>query len=184
MWARRAVTVNGRCPARALVAPRRRRHTSDVASARARVPAEVEAAEWKGYARAEGRVIRVSGGAWLRRAPLGVLAIGFALLLLGSGFVLGGLYLALTRGGEGWMPWLAAIAIGPLLLYFSIHVLRLSRWAWLVLVGLGALLLASALIRFLQAGPHPFAPLTEIAIEAAVLGYLTRPRIRRAFGRE
>jgi hypothetical protein len=115
---------------------------------------------------------------------VGVLAIGFALLLLGSGFVLGGLYLALARGGGGWMPWLAILAIGPLLLYISSHVLRLSRWAWLVLVGLGGLLLTSALVRLLLAGPHPLAPLTEIAVEAAVLGYLSRPRIRRAFGRE
>jgi hypothetical protein len=128
-------------------------------------------------------VSRGGRGEWLRRAPLGVLAIGFALLLLGSGFVLGGLYLAITRGDGGWMPWLAAIAIGPLLLYISFHVLRLSRWAWLALVGLGGLLLASALVRLLLAGPHPLAPLTEIAVEAAVLGYLTRPRIRRAFGR-
>jgi hypothetical protein len=115
---------------------------------------------------------------------VGVLAIGFALLLLGSGFVLGGLYLALARGGGGWMPWLAILAIGPLLLYISAHVLQLSRWAWLVLVGLSALLIASALVRLLLAGPHPLAPLTEIAVEAAVLGYLSRPRIRRAFGRE
>jgi hypothetical protein len=115
---------------------------------------------------------------------VGVLAIGFALLLLGSGFVLGGLYLELSRGGGGWMPWLAILAVGPLLLYISSHVLRLSRWAWLALVGLGGLLLASALVRLLLAGPHPLAPLTEMAVEAGVLGYLTRPRIRRAFGRE
>jgi hypothetical protein len=95
----------------------------------------------------------------------------------------GGIYLALTREDGGWMAWLAALAVGPLILYIAVHVIRLSHWAWLALVGLAALLIASAVIRLFFQGPHPVVPLVEIAIEAASLLYLTRPRVRQAFGR-
>lgn len=128
--------------------------------------------------------VRLGGsGAWLRRAPLGILVVGFALLLLGAGFVAGGVYLGLARADTGWVAWGGAVVIGPLLFYVAVHLLRLSSWAWLALVGLMALLLASALARFLLAGPHPLAPLLEMCVEIVLLVYLTRPSVRRAFGR-
>ena len=124
-----------------------------------------------------------SSGAWLRRAPLGILVIGFALSLLGAGFLVGGAYLAVTRPDTGWMAWLGIIAVGPLLLYIAFHVVRLSPWTWLALIGLAVLLLVSAIARLFLAGTPPLAPLPEIAVELAALGYLTRLRVRRAFGR-
>ena len=124
-------------------------------------------------------------GSWqrVRRAPFGVLALGAALVLLGAGFMLGGVYLAVSRPAAGWMPWAAALAVGPLLLYVALHLVRLSRWAWLALTALTALLLASALARLLLATRGPFAPLPELLVEAGTLAYLARPAIRRAFGR-
>jgi hypothetical protein len=122
-------------------------------------------------------------GDWLRRAPIGILVLGFGLLLLGAGFIAAGLYLAFARADAGWMPWLVALGFGPALLYVAHHVVRLARWTWPALLGGCLLLLASAVVRLLLDGPNPLAPLAEIVVEAGILFYLTRPRVRAAFGR-
>lgn len=120
---------------------------------------------------------------WLRRTPLGVLAVGTALSFVGAGMLLGGAYLALTRGDSGWMVWLTACAVGPLLLYVAVHVLRLTHWAWLALVLLLSLLMATAAWRVVVSPRLRAASLAELAVEAAALAYLRRPSVRRAFHR-
>lgn len=119
----------------------------------------------------------------LRRAPLGVTVLGALLFLLGAGLVVGGVFLALSRREAGWVPWAAALLAGPAVIYMALHLLRLSRWAWLTMVLLVMLLLASSLVRVLAAPGELVAPLAEIAVELALLLYLGRAPVRRAFGR-
>lgn len=119
----------------------------------------------------------------LREAPAGVLVLVGLLGLMGCGLMLGGSYLALARGNVGWMVWTAAVAVGPLLLYFAAQLLRLAHWAWLTMVILLGMLLVSSLARTASTPHLPLAPLAEIAGEALVLTYLLRGEVRRSFRR-
>lgn len=120
---------------------------------------------------------------WLRRAPLGVLVLSTVLGLLGGGFVLGGVYLGLARPDVGWRVWLGGLVIGPLTLYVGVRLLSLAAWTWSTMVLLLVLLLISSCLRAVLTPGVPTVPLVEIAIEAAALGYLASPGVRRAFGR-
>lgn len=120
---------------------------------------------------------------WLRRAPLGVLVLSTTLGLLGSGFVLGGIYLGLTRPDVGWAVWIGTLAVGPLTLYVGIRLLSLAAWTWTTMMLLLVLLLASSCVRAVFTPGTPTVPLFEIAVELLALGYLARPAVRRAFGR-
>ena len=129
--------------------------------------------------RARGRVLET----WLKQAPLGVVVLSALLVLLGSGFTLAGIYLALSRRGAGWAIWLGVVAIGPLIVYVGVRLLTLTAWAWGTMVLLVALLLLSSLVRALYTAGFPTVPVFEIALELGALAYLTRPAVRRAFGR-
>lgn len=120
---------------------------------------------------------------WLRRAPLGVLVLSTILGLLGSGFVLGGLYVGVMRPDVGWRLWLGALAIGPLTLYVGVRLLSLAAWTWSTMLLLLVLLLISSCIRAAITPGTPTVPLFEIALELVALAYLASPGIRRAFGR-
>lgn len=121
-------------------------------------------------------------GDGIRRAPLGVLVIGVVLFLLGGMLVVGGVYLALARRDTGWFAWLSALLLGPVTVYLALHLVRRTPWAWLTMILLLGLLIASSVVRAVGS-PSPFAPLGELVLEAACLAYLVRAPVRRAFGR-
>lgn len=128
-------------------------------------------------------VVSVSWTEAMRRAPVGILAMGALLCFLAAGLVLGGSYLALSRADAGWVPWAAVLVAGPALLYLGLHLTRLTSWAWLAMVLLFVLLLGSSIFRALTEPAAGVSPLGEIGVELAVLAYLARRPIRRAFGR-
>lgn len=119
----------------------------------------------------------------LQRAPVGVLVLGALLFLLGAGLVLGGAYLGISRPDAGLLPWVAALLVGPLLFYASLHLVRLTPWAWLAMVLVLVLLLISSVVRAVVSPQEPLSPLFEGVVEGAVLIYLARPHVRAAFGR-
>lgn len=118
-----------------------------------------------------------------RRAPTGVLILSVLLTLLAAGLVVGGAYLAAARDA-GWTAWVSALGAGPLLLFVSLHLLRLTGWAWRVMIALLALLGLSSLARAFTTAEMPIAPLCELALEVVALAYLLRAPVRHAFGRE
>jgi hypothetical protein len=118
-----------------------------------------------------------------RPTPAGIAVLAMALCLLAAGFVFGGAYLALARADTGWVAWAAALVVGPLLIYVALHLVLLTRWAWLVMVLLLGLLLTSSIIRAAREPGIPVAPGVEVVIELGLLGYLFRRSVRQAFGR-
>lgn len=128
-------------------------------------------------------VVPTSWSDAMRRAPLGILAMGALLCFLAAGLVLGGSYLALSRPDEGWVSWAAVLIAGPALLYLGLHLTRLTSWAWLAMVLLLLLLLGSSILRAFTEPDAGVSPLGEVAVELAVLAYLARRPVRRAFGR-
>jgi hypothetical protein len=119
-----------------------------------------------------------------RQAPIGVLAIGVVLGLIGAGFVLGAAFFVL-RGGAGAAPrWAAAAALallGPLCLYLGIAFVRLHRWARGAVTALLLLLAVSAAVRVFTVEGPPVSPLVEGTVALLALLYLCRPRVRGAF---
>lgn len=126
---------------------------------------------------------RVDWNETIRRAPVGVLVMAGALCFLAAGLVLGGSYLALSTSDAGWVAITTIFAAGPLLLYVGLHLLRLTRWAWLAMVMLLLLLLLSSVARMIVSPEAGLSPVGEMIVEAAVLFYLWRPAVRAAFGR-
>lgn len=119
----------------------------------------------------------------MRRAPVGVLAMGGVLCFLAAGLVLGGSYLAISRPDAGWVSWASLLIAGPGLLYLGLHLTRLTPWAWLAVVILLVMLMASSLVRAVTEPAAGVSPIGEIAFELLVLVYLMRRPVRRAFGR-
>ena len=128
-----------------------------------------------------GKAVR--WGEMLRRPPAGVLVLAGLLAFLGAGFVVGAAYLALARPDPGWLLLAIGLGAGPLALYVALHLLRLTRWAWLAIVMADALLLASSSWRLLTAPERPAVAIAEIVLELLALVYLSRLRVRRAFTR-
>ena len=120
---------------------------------------------------------------WLRRAPLGVLVLSTMLGLVGSGFLLGGAYLALARRDVGWAVWTGALAAGPLIVYVAVRLLSLAAWTWSTIILLLVLLLLSSGVRLAVTPGIPTVPIVEILVELGALVYMARPSVRRAFGR-
>jgi hypothetical protein len=120
---------------------------------------------------------------WLRRAPLGVVVLSSVLGLLGSGFFLGGAWLAFARRDVGWAVWAGALVVGPLILYVAVRLLCLTSWAWSTMILLVGLLLASSVFRLMVTPGIPTVPIVEILLELGALAYMLRPGVRRAFGR-
>lgn len=101
--------------------------------------------------------------------------------IVGGGMVVGGAYYTLSESDAGWMPLATGIVLGPLSLYTAYHLLRLTHWGWLTLLILILLLLASSLLRAFMSASVATALIAELAVEAAILLYLLRPSVRRAF---
>lgn len=116
----------------------------------------------------------------LRSTPTGMLVVAVLLGLFGAGLVLGAAYLALARRDVGWVVWASALAVGPLTLYVALHLARRSHWAWLALVMVLVMLLASSAWRLVAAPGLAISPIAEILAELLVLGYLLRPGVRAA----
>lgn len=131
----------------------------------------------------EEAVARAPGWAELiRGAPMGVLILCAILFFIGAGFVLAGFFLAFARADSGWMVWTMALVLGPVVLYLAVHLLLLTSWAWLAMVALLGLLVASSVVRAVGSPDVLLAPLGELVVEALCLYYLARRPTRRAFG--
>lgn len=133
--------------------------------------------------RAVRRAVRAFSDTF-RRAPLGILVLAVLLGVMGVGLLLGAVHVFLSGREFGPTALAAAFVFGPLCLYLAVHLIRLSRWAWLAMMALVALLLISSTARaVLTTGPR-FLPVAEIAVELLFLVYLRRRDIRGAFGRD
>jgi hypothetical protein len=119
----------------------------------------------------------------VRSAPFGVLVLAAALGFVGVGFIAGGIYLAFTSDGMRWPGWVMLLIAAPVSLYVAVHLIRRTRWTWSAMITALVLLLISSILRALFSSGIPIAALSEIALEILFLHYLTRPRIRAAFGR-
>ncbi len=118
----------------------------------------------------------------VRSAPFGVLVLAAALGFVGVGFILAGIYLAFTSGGMHWPGWVMLLVAAPISLYVAFHLVRRTRWVWSAMVTALVLLLISSVLRALFSPGIPIAALSEIALEILFLYYMTRQRIRVAFG--
>jgi hypothetical protein len=119
----------------------------------------------------------------VRSAPFGVLVLAAALGFVGVGFILSGIYLAFTSAGMRWPGWVMLLIAAPVSLYVAFHLVHRTRWTWSVMITSLVLLLISSVLRALFSSGIPTAALSEIALELLFLYYLTKPRIRAAFGR-
>lgn len=124
-----------------------------------------------------------SWGEAIRRAPAGVLVLAAVLCFVGAGSVVGGIYLIFAATALGWAGWGMLLVAAPLTLYVALHLLRRSAWVWLAVMIFLVLLLASSVVRAIFSPGVPIAASAEIAVEVLFLVYLSRPRIRAAFGR-
>lgn len=124
-----------------------------------------------------------SWGEAIRRAPLGVLVLAAALCFVAAGSVLGGAYLIFAATALGWAGWAMLLVAAPVSLYVALHLVRRSRWVWLATLIFLVLLLASSVLRALFTPGIPVAAFGEVAVELLFIVYLTRPRVRAAFGR-
>jgi|GEM_PF-6086895 len=116
-------------------------------------------------------------------APVGVLVLAAFLFFVAGGSLLGGIYLIFTSAEIGWAGWSMLLIAAPVTLYMAIHLIRLTYWAWSVIMIALVLLLISSLLRAIFTPGIPTAALAEIALELLFLFYLSRPHIRRAFSR-
>lgn len=118
----------------------------------------------------------------LRTIPMGVLVLAALFGLVGVASVGVGMFLLLDVGSLS--PWagIVGLLIGPSVLYLAYGLVRLARWTWLSLAVLVGLLFVSSLIRLAASSGFPAAAIAELAVEVALLVYITRPDLRRAFG--
>jgi hypothetical protein len=100
-----------------------------------------------------------------------------------SGSILGGLYLIFSAAELGWAGWTMLLVAAPVTLYMAIHLVRLTYWAWTVMVIALVLLLISSVLRAFFSPGIPTAALFEIAVELLFLFYLSRAHVRTAFRR-
>jgi hypothetical protein len=116
-----------------------------------------------------------------RHAPIGVLVLGFLLLLVGAGLILGGAVFVISGRARSWPVWIVLLGAGPLAIYVALHFLTGRGWAWLTVVAMLVLLALTAALRAAASPVFPLAPLSEILVSVASLAYLFRPRVRQAF---
>jgi hypothetical protein len=130
--------------------------------------------------------VRVPRDEWaqvFRSAPIGVLVLGFMLLLVGAGLMLGGAVFFISGQATSWPVWLVLFGAGPLAMYVALQFVSGQAWAWVTVVSMLVLVLASSLVRAVGAEVLPVVPLSEMLASLAVLAYLLRPRVRQVFSR-
>jgi hypothetical protein len=118
-----------------------------------------------------------------REAPIGVLVLGFLLLLVGAGLILGGAVFAISGGARSWPVWVFLFGAGPLAIHLALHFVYRRGWAWAAVVVMLVLTAVTSAFRAAVAEVFPVVPLVEIGVSLAVIAYLLRPRVRAAFGR-
>jgi hypothetical protein len=118
-----------------------------------------------------------------RRAPIGVLVLGFMLLLIGGGLILGGALFVFSGRPSAWPVWIILFGAGPLAIYLALQFISGQGWAWTTVIAMLVLVLISSGVRAIRAEVLPVVPFAEILVSLAVLAYLARPRVRQAFGR-
>jgi hypothetical protein len=116
-----------------------------------------------------------------RQTPIGVLVVGFLLLLVGAGLMLGGIIFLVSGRASAWPVWLVLFGAGPLAIYLALHFVWRRRWAWTTVVAMLMLALFTATVRALRAEVIPVAPISEIVVAGATLMYLLRTRVRQTF---
>ncbi len=130
------------------------------------------------------------------KRPIGVWIIGILALInaiftiLGAITALGVTGLAMMGklgtegeglGGEALIVGISSLIIGVILLVFALSFLRLRPWAWTALMIVELFVIVVAVVQFIFAGFH-WSSLVTIIIPVIIVFYLTRPRIRQAFG--
>ncbi len=126
-------------------------------------------------------------GVWI----IGILAlIGAILRILGGFTALGVGGLAMTGklgqeagslGAEALGVGIATLIIGFLVLIFALAFLGLQPWSWAAMMIIQLLTIVVVVVQFIFDGFH-WSSLTTIIIPVIIVFYLTRPRIRQAFG--
>jgi len=127
-------------------------------------------------------------GVWI----IGILALIVAILRILGGFTalgVGGLALTGTLGeevggslgAEALGVGIASLIIGFLVLIFALAFLGLRHWSWAALMIIQLLTIVVVVVQFIFDGFH-WSSLTTIIIPVIIVFYLTRPRIRQAFG--
>lgn len=124
-----------------------------------------------------------SFGDRLRQTPIGIMMIAALLTILGVGSLAGGGYLLLEREAVSLWGVAAGLIGGAAILYLTYNLVQLVRWTWMTLVVLLALMTVSSVLRLFVVPEIAIAPIAELLIEAVAAYYLTRPSIRRRFGR-
>gem|GEM_PF-5518590 len=126
---------------------------------------------------------RETWGDVFREAPIGVLVLGFLLLLVGGGLIVGGAVFAFAGFGRSWPVWLVLFGAGPLAIYLAVQFVSRRGWAWSTVVAMLALTAVTSTYRAFVADVFPVAPIAEVVVSLAVIAYLVRPRVRAAFSR-
>jgi len=117
------------------------------------------------------------------RAPIGVLVLGFLLLLVGAGLILGGAFFALTGEARAWPVWAVMFGTGPLAIYLALQFVGGRGWAWIAVCAMLVMTAVTSAFRTWSTEAFPVVPLVEIVISLTVLAYLARPSVRRSFDR-
>jgi hypothetical protein len=122
-------------------------------------------------------------GEVFRTAPIGVLVLGFLLLVVGAGLILGGAIFAFSGGPRSWPIWVVLFGAGPLAIYLALQFVSGRGWAWVAVVAMLLMSAAASALRVFDAAVFPLAPLAEILLSLAAVAYLMRPRVRQSFDR-
>jgi hypothetical protein len=126
-------------------------------------------------------------GVWI----IGILALIVAILRILGGFAalgVGGLAMTGTLGEEAGSlgaqalgVGIASLIVGFLVLIFAVAFLGLQPWSWTALMILELLTIVVVVVQFIFDGFH-WSSLVTIIIPVIIVFYLSRPRIRQAFG--
>jgi hypothetical protein len=128
----------------------------------------------------------VDSEAWadvFREAPIGVLVLGFLLLVVGGGLIVGGAVFALAGGARSWPVWVVLFGAGPLAIYLALNFVYRRSWAWSAVIAMLVLTALTSTYRAFSADVFPAVPILEIVISLGTITYLVRPHVRRAFDR-
>ncbi|MEX2583232.1 MAG: hypothetical protein WD766_08150 [Gemmatimonadota bacterium] len=118
----------------------------------------------------------------LRGTPFGILLMAAVFAMIALTAMAGGVYLAFFGSSGSVLVGVLAVVAGPAILYLCYHLVQMSRWAWLAVLVLVALLFLSSVARVAVTPTVQISSLAEILIELVIAYYLTRPGLRRAFG--